>query len=225
MPSRTGIDHSRTRNTGNPCNQPGCHQPRRGLSSYCAPHERHRNLYGHPMGRSIQPKEYASEKQQVVEFVSANINHGGIQAVMAWIAEVFADGASGRPMVGALLFSRLHQAEVSPRAVIEESAALWLYSFRRPASVPDDERLTYALGIAVLSLMPRPAGSMWVGNHVQKRYQRHPGKSRQLIGTWVRNGFGVLLIRMTDAIQSKEARGNERTKAMHLSFNNSGDSK
>ncbi len=59
-------------------------------------------------------------------------------------------------------WARLQKGGVIARAILIEAAALWLYSKRRDSRVPDDERLTYAIGTAVLHLAPRNSRTAWV---------------------------------------------------------------
>ena len=69
MSSSYGISHRRRTNSARQCSAPSCYNYRRGLSGYCAGHERRRNIYGSPTGRKISRREYAMERHEVEAFV------------------------------------------------------------------------------------------------------------------------------------------------------------
>jgi hypothetical protein len=82
MSSSYGISHRRRTNSARQCSAPGCGRSRRGLSGYCAGHERRRNTYGSPNGRKIMRREYAMERHEVEAFVDKYLHHPGIQLAL-----------------------------------------------------------------------------------------------------------------------------------------------
>ena len=84
--------------------------------------------------------------------------------------------------------------------------------------LPDDERLTYALGTAVLHLAPRTARTAWVNGVPRKRYARISGKLRQVFGQWLREELGILFLRIADAIQTGHRQHDDRRKMLRAPF-------
>src|SRR5437899_7014806 len=171
MSTTSSITLKRHRCGGRACGVHHCSQPRRGISAYCASHERRRNLYGHPHGRHIRPKEYAEERSLVAAFIRQHKEHPAINAAVGWLDELLKDAASGRAGIAAGQFARLHQHGVSANDILVVSSALWVYSRRNPSSLDDDERLSYALGRAVLHLAPRESRMTWTPTGQDRRYR------------------------------------------------------
>jgi len=99
-----------------------------------------------------------------------------------------------------------------------EAAGLWLYSNRRDSRLPDDERLTYAIGTAVLHLAPRTSHTAWVNGRPAKRYQRHSGRARGAFGQWLRDELGILFLRISQEIEMREHQARDRRKALGAPF-------
>ena len=83
---------------------------------------------------------------------------------------------------------RLWKASVSPLDILKAASGVWTYSHRHPRALPDDERLTYQLGVAVLQLTPRDR-VISTGKH--PRYRRHTGVMKRELGIYLRRSLTV----------------------------------
>jgi hypothetical protein len=218
MSSSYGISHRRRTNSARQCSAPGCGGFRRGLSGFCARHERRRNIYGSPNGRKITRREYAMERHEVEVFIDKYLQHEGIQLALEWLQGCLDDAANGTAMPHGLQWARLHRGGVTAKPILVEAAALWLYSLRRDSRLPDDERLTYAIGTAVLHLAPRTSRTAWVNGRPAKRYERHSGRARGAFGQWLRDELGILFLRMADAMQMSQQQHHDRRRTLGAPF-------
>jgi hypothetical protein len=53
---------------GKRCNVEGRYLPRHKGSGYCKNHERNKERYGHPLGRTILPRDYRQEQAEIRVF-------------------------------------------------------------------------------------------------------------------------------------------------------------
>ena len=218
MSSSYGITHRRRANSALHCSAPGCYSYRRGLSGYCARHERRRNIYGSPNGQKIGRREYAMERHEVEAFIEKHLQHEGIQLALEWLQGCLDDAANGVGLPHGLQWARLHRGQVSGKQILVEAGALWLYSLRRDSRLPDDERLTYAIGTAVLHLAPRASRTAWVKGVPAKRYARISGRMRRDFGHWLREELGILFLRISNAIQAGHQQRHDRRKVLGAPF-------
>lgn len=201
MSSDSGINSRRAYNSAHPCAVQHCGKRRRGLSGYCAHHERARNLYGSPHGYRVSPQWYASERKEVFAFLTQHKDHRAIHIATEMLIECLEGASEGRPMAHCGQWLRLQSAGVTARDILTEVGALFLYTYRRPNSLPDDDRLTYALGTAVLHLAPRTSSTVWVNGHRELRYARLGGKPRKAFGESMRECFALLFLQMYHAME------------------------
>jgi hypothetical protein len=218
MSSSYGISHRRRANSARRCSASGCYNYRRGLSGFCAGHERRRNIYGSPTGQKIGRREYAMERHEFETFIDKYLQHEGIQLAIEWLQGCLDDAADGVAMPHGLQWARLHTGGVSAKHILVEAGALWLYSLRRANRLPDDERLTYAIGTAVLHLAPRASRTAWVNGMPARRYQRLSGRARQAFGHWLREELGVLFLQMAYAIQAAQQQSHDRKRVLGAPF-------
>ena len=214
--SSSSITEKRYSNSGRRCEV--CPRRRRGVSVFCAAHERKRNLYGSPHGRHLRPKEFADEKALVVAFVKKHREHVAIKAAVSWLDELLNNAAAGQPGIAASHFSRIHQHGVSAVDVLVASATLWLYSHRNPTALVDDERLDYAIGRAVLHLAPRESHVARTPRGRERRYKRIAGTTRGAVGRFLRENLGVMWIRMCDSLDAAESRREEARQTLGTPF-------
>lgn len=205
-------------NASKRCNAQGCfHNRRKGVTGYCQPHERARNLYGHPLGKFIRPRDYSAEKAEVTDFVEKYQEHPSITVTMKWLKGWLEDAQKGKAMQAAREIYRLADYGVTANDILIETAAIWLYATRFPNRLPDDERLTYALGIGMLSLAPLYNTYQYTNGVEKKRSKRVPGKARKLIGRQLRSELSILYMRIAERIQEEQAQKNSfrQTLASH----------
>jgi hypothetical protein len=158
------------------------------------------------------------ERHEVEAFVDKYLHHPGILLGLEWLRGCLDDAANGVALPHGLQWARLQKGGVTARAILVEAAALWLYSNRRDSRLPDDERLTYAIGTAVLHLAPRNSRTAWVNGRPSKRYARVSGKMRRDFGQWLRDELGILFLRMSHSIQMREQQAHDRRKTLGAPF-------
>lgn len=212
------IDFTRavSRNAGRACTVRGCTRTRHQVGLYCHPHSKARTNHGHPLGRRIRPSEYAAERKEVSSFLDQHQDHAGVQVALSFLQQWLDESRdSGREDIPARShLSRLAVSGVSPLDILRESAALWLFSTRQSRTLPDDERLTYALGVGVLHLAPFPQCTHWSpGRGTRKGYRPPNGTARREAGEHLRNCLGPLLFNIATAIDAQKL-ASERTKAL-----------
>ena len=204
------------RNVGRPCMVRGCTRRRHQIGLHCHAHSRARNQHGHPLGRRIRPSEYATERKEVSTFLDQHQDHAGVQVALSflqqWLDEARRDAAAEVPARSHLV--RLSVSGVTPQDILREAAAVWLFSTRQSRTLPDDERLTYALGLAVLHLAPFAQGSRWVpGRGPTKAYRPPNGTARREAGEHLRNSLGPLLFNIATALDARKL-ASERTRSL-----------
>jgi hypothetical protein len=158
------------------------------------------------------------ERHEVEAFIDKYLHHPGILLALEWLQGCLDDAANGVALPHGLQWARLHRGAVTARSILVEAAALWLYSNRRDSRLADDERLTYAIGTAVLHLAPRTSRTAWVNGKPARRYQRHSGRARGAFGQWLRDELAILFLRMVDAIQMREQQHHDRRRTLGAPF-------
>lgn len=210
MPKRSPSDNWQywvSRNTGNPCKVDGCPYPRHRIGHYCKAHGALNNRFGHPLGRTIHRMEYEMETLEVKEFLTMHSEHPGVLAALQWIDDWMESYVSSDPRLrkqdppGIDLMRRMKAYGVTPLDVLTTVASLWLYSTRRPSKLPDDIRLTYAIGIALHKLVPAEKLTDW-----RTGKTRHASRKTPVVrgvGLRIRDTVGALLINIATSINTR----------------------
>lgn len=197
------IADSIRRNTGRLCSAQGCHMSRTRVSSFCKPHDRATHWYGHPHGKHIDPKLWATELAEASRFIEAHITHRGITQAVAWFDEWLLDSTKGdtleTPVVAAKDMSRLADKGIEPLQLLKTVAGLWLFAQRYPHSIPDDNRLTVAISLAVLKLAPR---YYRIDREGKRKPTRYTAEARKLIGKRIRDTIGLLIRNIIATIET-----------------------
>ena len=215
MTIRTKIARNRSR----PCRHTGCREFRTALSPFCDRHARAVERHGHPEGRAINPKEYAVERQQVAAFLAKHAAHEGLQSSLKWLQRWMDSATLGTERFPAA--SELRQAAehgVTPLQILTESAALFLYSRNRPAALPDDVRLDWAVGIRVLTLAPRQRrfGRL---HGKPRHYSKDIGKvARRSVGQRIRLTLAPLFTNIVRGIDEEQAEQQREVLSLHQPF-------
>lgn len=195
------------RNSGNPCKVDGCPYPRHRIGHYCKTHGAAYYNFGHPFGRSIGRTEYATERLEVKEFLTMHSEHPGVVAALQWIDDWMESYVSSDPKLrkmdppGIDLMRRLKAYGVTPLDVLTTVASLWLYATRYPSKLPDDMRLTYAIGIAVHKLAPAEKKQDWRTGKTRSVLRRGPVVRG--VGMRFRDTVGALLINIATSINTR----------------------
>ena len=197
------------------CRVRGCSHPQMGLGPYCNSHRTKKKLYGCPEGRRIRPREYATELQDARTFIEEKIDHRAIQEALRLLGDWLHAAALGKPRTPAIReLQRLEVAGVTPRRILEELAAVWLYSERYPSRLKDDDQLTYALGASILYLAPRDAVTAYSNPDLKKGYRKVRGVDRREAGQFVRMYLGALFKGIHRKLTEQQEQEQQRRAAL-----------
>lgn len=204
-------------NARHKCDVSGCTKHRTGLSYYCARHAKAAKRYGHPEARRIRKKEYEYERKQLVRFMRLHLNHPAMIAAVKWADLWLREAAAGQSVPAASNMARLAAAGIAGADIIEEVLALWLYSHWRPTALPDDLRLTKALGTNVLLLAPKDtADELTPSGH--KKWRELGATVRREAGEHVRESLGVFVLNVLNAIGRQMKTKQDHAQALRLPF-------
>lgn len=195
-----------------PCNAPDCDQRRGGSSKFCYTHRSRVQEHGHPEARAIKATEWATERDEVATFVQRHADAPQIVAAGQWVADVFYMTNPETP--GERVREKLRRFAVDPLDVLRTGAGLWTFATRFPRTLPDDARLTVALGLAVCRLLPPEAMRTYPLD--AERYRRRHAPigpvARREVGATLRDGLAPLFANIARAIND-EAERERRTFA------------
>lgn len=195
------IQQSIERNSYHRCKAHSCSNPRFNLSGYCRSHFKKANLYGDPHGKSLRHSEYLKEYEDVSAIISNNIEHLATQTALKFIQAWLDKSVSGQACFMAREIARLSNDGVSAVRILSETAAVFLYSQRKPNSLPDDDRLSYQIGIAILRLAEQYS---YIASNGKKSHRKASGTDRKAIGRYLRESLGLFLFNVTAAINRRE---------------------
>ena len=210
-------------NTGLPCMGPRCPRTRYGASRYCRKCRHANTTHGSPNGRKIAKTEYRGDRNAVEQLLAKHGDHEGVRIAERWIAEWIKKAAEARPQTPAqAALIRLFRQAVEPRSILVEAAAVWSFATRNPHSLPDDMRLTMALGTAIAHVVPTQFLYEHKGCY---RYKRVAPTAKRDIGVSIRQTLGLLLVRIAEGVADKERRTqqqrHETTAALGSPFSHS----
>lgn len=183
------------------CKAQGCTDLRYNLGGYCRSHFKKANLYGDPFGKSLRRSEYKREFEEVTDLITRNISHEATETALKFIQGWLDRAASGQSCVMASEITRLAHGGVSALDILIEASAVFLYSQRKPRSLPDDDRLSYQIGIAILRLAEQRS---YIARSGKKAHRRASGTDRKALGKHLRQTLGLFLFNVTATINRKE---------------------
>jgi len=205
------------------CNANGCVQRRSRGSQFCISHMKRQRLHGHPWGRALQPRELNVYRRQAREFLAFHEDYKQISAATALLNEILSLGAndhSSKPIERELF--RLVQGGLGGSEALEVILAVWLYSMTEPNRLPDDQRLTYALGTALLKARPlKTYVTLTAEGKRTRRYFAPSGGPRKELGEIIRSRLGLLFANATAALREEERQRRERVKTLATPFTTS----
>jgi hypothetical protein len=216
--TRNHLETYKAANMKRPCRVPGCNRTRLELAAFCRPHQRVHTKHGHPLGRHIYPRDYATEKKIVSDFLAKHESHAGVQAALRFLHQWLHSASIQEAVPAQYEFARLHAAGVKPLTALIEMCSVYLYSRWHPKQLPDDQRLTFALGRAVIGLV-----------HKEKRFAMHKGKpvyepvafkkvAKREAGERIRNLLLPLLVGVAVGIEEEHDRKQQDLAALHQPF-------
>jgi hypothetical protein len=186
------------RRAGPPCKVVGCKRPRDPLraASFCPHHGYRRRCYGHELGRKIPRRDYRETRKWVAELFASNPEHQGVVNATAWIKGWMDKAMAGDKSVPAYVHvARLHRHDVAPLAVLIAVCSVWLHIHLR--RLPDDERATFALAVAMLGLAPRDVAKSYTYHYgPESRYREYGANDRKAVGDHIRLHLGPLFVNL-----------------------------
>lgn len=193
------------RNRGLACRVQSCMVGRASVSPFCDRHAKAVERYGHPEGRALNPKrDYGVERELVASFLARHSQHAGVMSALKWIEKWLEEANLGQDVPGRAEMQRLHANAVSPLAILTEASALFLLSRWNPRRLPDDERLTFAIGIRVLSLAPRERRFGTLKGQPRLHCKAIGKVARREVGRRIRLTLAALLANVASAIQAED---------------------
>lgn len=212
MSTSESIKQAERRNTARKCDHRTCNRNRHGLSRWCFRHLYRVNMYGHPDGRAVDPKEYAKELEEVSELLDRNHGHPGVQNALKEI-EGFISFVCVRPEMPQDI-ARLKQ--VKAMDILKEASALTLLHYRTGDWVHnrpfvDEKNFRFVLGYRCLIL---PGREVVYSQEGTRRTKPSSKRARELLGNTLWQKLSPLLVNITRTILQKEERESQKEEAM-----------
>jgi hypothetical protein len=132
-----------------PCSAEGCSQLSVGFSRYCAKHLRRNTTHGHTHGRAIRPFELKPHHTLAVHLLSTYRSRADVAAALRWLDKMLT--SCSQPDARAEL-DRLRREGVTADDLFTASLTVWAFHREWPQSLPDDARLTFAIGRNIVKL-------------------------------------------------------------------------
>lgn len=129
-------------------------KPREGYSRYCRRCKTHKHEHGHPAGRSIPLRNLWMELQEIDVLMDRCRGSAALTAVINWGNELLRDAQLGRKVPAKRQLRHLADMGCRGEEIIRIVLALFYYSYRKPAALPSDDRLTFALANHIIKLRP-----------------------------------------------------------------------
>ncbi len=183
-------------NEQNKCKVKGCTRHRKYFSGYCSTHNAAKVAYGDPLGHRTYPKSFEREAMKVKLLLEANSQHGGIKQGIAFFQQWIEGACTQGGVLGQKHFLRLNDERVTGAELLQEVAALYLYSHTYPWDLEEGLPLDYATGIAVLCKSHNKRGTV--------SCQHVPSALRRKVGQYVREKIGRLLYNIVRTIQQQD---------------------
>ena len=193
------------------CAHPGCYRNRYTFARYCQKHHSIWRRYGHPDGCYIPRSDYQAEIDEIREFMVRHRDHPTLVAAIK-VLDLWLDRSCVDKSLPAWKdMRRLYDYGVKGEQVVATFLPLWLYSHRRPERLPDDLRLTIAMGHAVLLLAPLEkytAQSRSDGTPYE-RCKLTVHSAKRYVGETIRTYLGVFAKLAIDEIQKRIEQENQ----------------
>ena len=207
------------RNQAQPCSVVGCQNPRTGVSSLCRPHHKTRAAYGHPSGRNLSAAEKERYEPMIRVFLQCHAENPGVVAAKEFLADLIRVPRwySSHPVVNEEL-AELAQTHPDIDKLLVRLASVWCLSRFEPGTLPDDDRLTFALARVVFFHRRRGSVRYWSHKHQKVITGGRPLKQRtsamRALGRVIRKHLGLFLEGLVKAAMEKLHQDQARRKAL-----------
>jgi hypothetical protein len=135
-----------------PCRVDECTQMAQTVSRFCPRHLKAFTRHGHEEGRAIRTFELRPYRALAATLLKRFGDRRDVKAALQWLQKML--DKSPEDAAGVEL-QRLKSQGVTPAEMFRAALAVWAFHRDRPRSLPDDARLTYALGRTIVRLRRR----------------------------------------------------------------------
>lgn len=186
-----------------PCDVPGCTSKRHRVAKYCYKHWLAYRRWGDPEAKAIHHREYKTQIDEVARLLDANPEHKGVQLgitfIERWIDSAVTMGAGPCPERVAKF-----QGVISPRTLLVELAAVWVYTKDHPEKVKHDTHLRHILGNRILTY----------GSRVRELWEPHGSSVARVKGKEAREAGRVILVHIGELLKTIHSAVLEKRRVM-----------
>ncbi len=201
------------------CSAPGCSTHRRQSSQFCRRHEYHLRMYGHPFGGKIHPKLIAGYRQEFAEFIAREFDTPQVKVAVTVISDLIQSGLPyGSAPVVDFQLRHLRDQGVTGKEGLEFIGGVWLLSRREQRSLPDDDRLTYYLGLSLFKTRPYPQRVSFARGQERTHYLPPGSHARRAVGEYIRRRLGVFFMRCIEAMNVEDRYALEQSQTLAAPF-------
>ncbi len=95
---------------------------------------------------------------------------------------------------------------------------MWLLSRREHRSLPDDDRLTYHLGLSLFRIRPYPQRVSFARGKERTHYLPPGSYARRAVGEYIRRRLGVFFMRVIEAMDAEDRYALEQAQTLAAPF-------
>jgi hypothetical protein len=186
-----------------PCRVNDCTQVAQAVSRFCPKHLKAFTRHGHEEGRAIRTFELRPYRALAANLLKRFGDRRDVQAALLWLSKMLdkaPEDAAGVEL------QRLKSQGVTPEEMFRAALAIWTFGRERPRALPDDARLTYALGRAIVRLRRRRR--VFARTSLRLQTFNVPPRAFAYVGLRIRECLPVLferLIALDEAEHQEEA--------------------
>jgi len=163
------------------------------MSRFCSKHLKAITVHGHTSGRAIRAHELRPYRRLAADLLKTYRDRQDTSAALRWLQkmlDVLPEDEAGVEL------ARLKSAGVTPEEMFCAALSIWAFHRDRPRSLPDDARLTFALGRAIVRLRKRRRVFARTSLRMQSFYVSP--KAFRYIGLRIREALPVLFLRLIE---------------------------
>jgi hypothetical protein len=201
--------HNEALNKSLPCDNPKCRKYRHSLGRFCSVCGRRYQVYGHPEGRGFTNKAFREEQRHCREILEKNTHHVGVKKAMRQLDGILRYYEGHPEILGSREITRLlYTPGVTPLKILVMAAAVTLLYYRqdepgRHRYFLDDMNFMKVMGWKVLMLAKTEVIESKSGN---KWFRPPGGASRLLMGKWLWENLGPLLVNVAKTVIDRPKR-------------------
>ncbi len=187
-------------------------EKRHGYSKHGLNCKRKLRRNGHPGARAIQKGACWMELEEVDVLFDRCKGAVALEAAIGWCDQLLRDAQIGRKVPAKRELRHLADSGCTGKEMLRLILALFYYSYRHPAALPSDSRLTYAISNHLLSLRPREKRAL-ISRTTGKPYEyiRTFGATvRKELGEQIRRDLGAFIANALEWLLKMEDKVNQR---------------